>query len=243
MQENLRGRAAGRGLPDRVTGRTWRAGCCAHVGLRGRPARPGRDADRGPAAPAGDRQGLRGRADAAHPRRAHRAAERGRGRAVLPAASASRSPTGTSVIYITHRLAEVRELADRVTVLRDGRVRGTARVAEITDQELLALILGRQLDSTFPPKHPGGGRRRPSLRLDRPGRPRLHRGVRRPCRAGEIVGLAGVVGNGQSSLLRALAGLEPFTGTVRARRPRAVRAGPAAAGRVHARRPAGRGAA
>ena len=60
---------------------------------------------------------------------------------------------GTSVVYITHRMAEVRELADRVTVLRDGRVRGSARVSEISDDELLSLILGRQLDSTFPPKH------------------------------------------------------------------------------------------
>src|SRR3954447_26497414 len=49
---------------------------------------------------------------------------------------------GTSVVYITHRLAEVRQLAGRVTVLRDGRVRGTVAVADITDAELLALIVG-----------------------------------------------------------------------------------------------------
>src|SRR5690242_2552101 len=53
---------------------------------------------------------------------------------------------GTSVVYITHRMAEVRELADRVTVLRDGRVRGSSQVSDISDQELLRLILGRQLD-------------------------------------------------------------------------------------------------
>jgi len=122
--------------------------------------------------------------------------------------------TGTSVIYITHRLAEVRELADRVTVLRDGRVRGTARVAEITDQELLALILGRRLDSTFPPKHPGGGAAEAGLRLTDLAGPGFT-GVSAAVAPGEIVGLAGVVGNGQSSLLRALAGLESFTGTVR----------------------------
>ncbi len=63
---------------------------------------------------------------------------------------------GTAVIYITHRMAEVRELADRVTVLRDGRLRGTSAVADISDDELLALIIGRKLDSTFPPKHDGG---------------------------------------------------------------------------------------
>ncbi|HEV7654576.1 MAG TPA: ATP-binding cassette domain-containing protein [Mycobacteriales bacterium] len=118
---------------------------------------------------------------------------------------------GTSVIYITHRMAEVRELADRVTVLRDGRVRGTARVSEVSDQELLALILGRQLDSTFPPKYDGDGET--SLRIADLAGPGFT-GVSASAQRGQIVGLAGVVGNGQSSLLRALAGLDPFTGTV-----------------------------
>jgi len=52
---------------------------------------------------------------------------------------------GTAVVYITHRLAEVRALADRVTVLRDGTVRGSAETVEISDDELLALIVGRKL--------------------------------------------------------------------------------------------------
>ena len=59
---------------------------------------------------------------------------------------------GTSVIYITHRLAEVRQIAQRVTVLRDGRVRGVARVDEISDADLLGLIVGRTLGSAFPQK-------------------------------------------------------------------------------------------
>src|SRR5207245_8710126 len=60
---------------------------------------------------------------------------------------------GTAVVYITHRLAEVREIADRVTVLRDGKLRGTAAVADISDADLLAMIIGRTLEATFPPKH------------------------------------------------------------------------------------------
>ena len=63
--------------------------------------------------------------------------------------------TGTSVIYITHRLAEVRQIAQRVTVLRDGRVRGVALVSEVTDENLLSMIVGRALGSTFPPKAKG----------------------------------------------------------------------------------------
>ena len=60
--------------------------------------------------------------------------------------------TGTAVICITHRLAELRQIAQRVTVLRDGRVRGVARVDDISDAELLNWIVGRALVSAFPPK-------------------------------------------------------------------------------------------
>jgi len=120
---------------------------------------------------------------------------------------------GTAVVYITHRMAEVRELADRVTVLRDGRLRGTSRVADISDQDLLALILGRQLDSTFPAKHQPVAGTEASLRISDLAGPGFA-GVSATAERGAIVGLAGVVGNGQSSLLRALAGLEPFRGAV-----------------------------
>jgi ribose transport system ATP-binding protein len=120
---------------------------------------------------------------------------------------------GTSVVYITHRMAEVRELADRVTVLRDGRVRGSSRVDTISDDELLALILGRQLESTFPPKHESGPDDEVTLRLSDFAGPGFA-GVNASAERGQIVGLAGVVGNGQSPLLRTLAGLETFHGTV-----------------------------
>ena len=59
---------------------------------------------------------------------------------------------GTAVIYITHRLAELRQIAQRVTVLRDGRMQGSAMVADVSDQDLLAMIVGRRLGSAFPPK-------------------------------------------------------------------------------------------
>ena len=65
---------------------------------------------------------------------------------------------GTSVIYITHRLAELRQIAHRVTVLRDGRVRGGGLVGEIADSELLGMIVGRMLGSAFPPKSDDGSR-------------------------------------------------------------------------------------
>ncbi|HKE64170.1 MAG TPA: ATP-binding cassette domain-containing protein [Micromonosporaceae bacterium] len=120
---------------------------------------------------------------------------------------------GCAVVYITHRLAEVRELADRVTVLRDGKLRGTADVETISDDELLALIVGRQLDSTFPPKHPADGDSATILNVESISGNGFSN-VTLTATAGEIVGVAGVVGNGQSQLLRALAGLEAYTGTV-----------------------------
>ena len=56
---------------------------------------------------------------------------------------------GVAVVYITHRLAEVREIADRVTVLRDGKGRGTVSAASVTDAELLAMIIGRTLEGNL----------------------------------------------------------------------------------------------
>ncbi|MFB2585751.1 ATP-binding cassette domain-containing protein [Herbiconiux liukaitaii] len=120
---------------------------------------------------------------------------------------------GTAVVYITHRMAEVRQLADRVTVLRDGRLRGVARVDEVTDDELLTMIIGRQMESTFPPKHVASDSDEVNLVLDGlSGEDFVD--VSAAVKRGEILGIAGVVGNGQSELLRAIAGLDSFTGRV-----------------------------
>ncbi len=120
---------------------------------------------------------------------------------------------GTAVVYITHRLAEVRVLASRVTVLRDGKVRGSACVDEITDDELLALIVGRRLDSTFPPKRADVADQEPLLVVEGLTGTGFS-DVSLTARKSEILGVFGIVGNGQTALLRALAGLEAFTGTV-----------------------------
>ena len=120
--------------------------------------------------------------------------------------------SGTSVIYITHRLAELRQIAQRVTVLRDGIVRGGGLVGDVSNEHLLEMIVGRQLGSTFPPKAP-----------DTTGAPNLtaqgltgagFRDVSFDVARGEIIGIAGVAGNGQAALVRAIAGLQPFQGAV-----------------------------
>ena len=121
--------------------------------------------------------------------------------------------TGTSVIYITHRLAEVRQIAQRVTVLRDGRVRGGGLVAEIADSALLDMIVGRTLGSAFPPKPDGapGDAVFSVTALSGAG----FDGISFEVARGQIVGVAGVEGNGQAELMRALAGLEPSEGEIR----------------------------
>jgi ribose transport system ATP-binding protein len=119
---------------------------------------------------------------------------------------------GTSVIYITHRLAELRQIAHRVTVLRDGRVRGVALVDGISDAELVALIVGRTLEAAFPPKSQRGAGETSFAVSDLCGRD--IRNVSFDVPRGQIVGVAGVAGNGQSELMRVLAGLQPAQGAI-----------------------------
>jgi ribose transport system ATP-binding protein len=120
---------------------------------------------------------------------------------------------GTAVVYITHRLGEVREIADRVTVLRDGTLRGTSAVREISDAELLALIVGRRLEASFPPKYLATDGDQPLLRVDGLSGSGFQ-DISLAARKGEIVGIGGVVGNGQAAFLRALAGRHASAGSV-----------------------------
>ncbi|MBG1231067.1 ATP-binding cassette domain-containing protein [Aestuariivirga litoralis] len=119
---------------------------------------------------------------------------------------------GTSVIYITHRLAEVRQIAQRVTVLRDGRVRGGGLVKDFGDAEILAMIVGRTLGSAFPPK--ASGNAQDVILAVKALSAKDFKDVSFDVARGHIVGVAGVAGNGQSELMRALAGLLTSEGTI-----------------------------
>ena len=120
---------------------------------------------------------------------------------------------GTAVIYITHRLAEVRALANRVTVLRDGKWRATSNVSEVSDDEIMKLIVGRELESTFPNKHSASSNNQEFFKVQNFSSHDFHE-VSISAKRGEIIGISGVVGNGQSDLLRALAGLSHYEGEV-----------------------------
>ena len=120
---------------------------------------------------------------------------------------------GTSVIYITHRLAELRQIAQRVTVLRDGRFQGVARVEAISDADLLSMIVGRTLGSAFPPKADSAAKD-VNFAVETLSGGKFS-DVSFDVSRSQIVGIAGVAGNGQSELMRALAGLERSSGIVR----------------------------
>jgi ribose transport system ATP-binding protein len=120
---------------------------------------------------------------------------------------------GTAVVYISHRLPEVKRVADRITILRDGQVRGTFRADGISEAEVLRLIIGRSVGQAFPDKGKGADLSAPLLSVQSVAGPLL-RGVDFSVSGGEIVGLAGVEGNGQREFIRALGGLVPVDGAM-----------------------------
>jgi ABC-type sugar transport system ATPase subunit len=117
---------------------------------------------------------------------------------------------GHAVIYVTHRLGEVFEIADRVTVFRNGASQPPAQVSALTMDSLIERILGRPLEAMFPPKAQAFGE--PTLVVEGLETEGLAEPVGVQVRAGEILGLGGQVGSGAECLLRAVAGAQPSTG-------------------------------
>ena len=116
---------------------------------------------------------------------------------------------GVSIIYISHRLGEVKELADRVVVLRDGKNAGALRRDEVTHDAMVRMMVGRELSQFYAHKpHPPG-----DVVLEVKGL-RTTTWPRHPLdfqvRAGEIVGVAGLVGAGRTEVLRAIFGIDPL---------------------------------
>ena len=138
---------------------------------------------------------------------------------------------GVGVVYISHRMAEIFTLADRVTVLRDGEYVATKAVAETSEPELITMMVGRVIDHLFPKfaTQPGAA----VLEVRDLVSPPVVRGVSFTVRAGEIVGLAGLIGSGRSEVAQTVFGMTPArSGEIRiAGRP--VRIGSAAEAKRH----------
>jgi inositol transport system ATP-binding protein len=117
---------------------------------------------------------------------------------------------GKAVLYITHRMDELWEIADQVTVLRDGRCIGTERPGKLTRAQLIRMMVGRELERVFPHERAAPGKvllAARGLTLE----PHF-RDVSFELRAGEILGVAGLIGAGRSKLAEALFGVTPADG-------------------------------
>ncbi|MGZ4355329.1 MAG: sugar ABC transporter ATP-binding protein [Gaiellaceae bacterium] len=123
-----------------------------------------------------------------------------------------RSLVGVGIVYVSHRLPEVLGIADRVTVLRDGIGQGTFDAAGMSEESLVALMIGRPLQHAFPERD-GAGRSPDVLLAVSSLRGERFGPIDLVVNKGEILGLAGAEGNGQVQFLRALAGVERPAGT------------------------------
>jgi len=123
-----------------------------------------------------------------------------------------RSRAGVGILYVSHRLPEVLGIADRISVLRDGVKQGTFEAAGMTEETLVAHMIGRPLQLAFPERDGEG--RAPEVLLEVSGlRGDRFGPIDLKVEKGEILGIAGAEGNGQVQFLRALAGVERRTGT------------------------------
>lgn len=134
---------------------------------------------------------------------------------------------GVAIIYISHRLPEVFALSDHIVVLRDGQVSLRGKPADLTERQVVAAMVGEQVDDFYPKEAHGTATERLVVTdLSRPG---SFEGVDFTVHAGEVLGIGGVMGSGKSEILRSLFGLDPATGTVtidgadaRAKNPKAA---------------------
>ena len=132
--------------------------------------------------------------------------------AQLHALVLERSRAGVGVVYVSHRLPEVLGIAGRITVLRDGVGQGTYGARDMSEDSLVALMIGRPLQLAFPERDADGGPAEILLHVAGLSEDRFGP-IDLAVAKGEILGIAGAEGNGQVQLLRALAGVEPKTGT------------------------------
>jgi ribose transport system ATP-binding protein len=153
--------------------------------------------------------------------------------ATLFAAIRRLTDEGVGVVYISHRLEEVAEVGDTITVLRDGRTVAAGLDPSTSRAELIAAMVGRQFAEVFPDRDPEHRLGPVVLRVDGLARSPVLQPVSFELRGGEVLGLGGLVGAGRTELLRLVAGIDaPTAGTVRLDDVRVPPGRPDAAGRA-----------
>jgi ribose transport system ATP-binding protein len=113
---------------------------------------------------------------------------------------------GVSVVYISHRLEEIFDIADRVTVMKDGRYIDTCDVASIDKNRLVSMMIGRTLESYFPARESRIGQ--PIFKVENIYRGRAVKDVSFEVREGEVLGVSGLVGSGRTETMRAVFGAD-----------------------------------
>jgi len=117
---------------------------------------------------------------------------------------------GVAIVYVSHRLSEIFELADRVTVLRDGARIGTVPVAEVDEPGLISMMVGRSIEQLFPKAEAAQGDE--ALEVRNLSYRSVVKDVSFTVRRGEILGIAGLVGSGRTELALTIFGITPATG-------------------------------
>lgn len=117
---------------------------------------------------------------------------------------------GVAIIYITHRLEEVFRIADRITVLKDGTYVATSEKSSVTEQQLVNMMIGRDLQSFFPERESDIGD--PVLKVEHISCGRAVKDVSFHVNAGEVLGISGLVGSGRTEIVRAIFGEDKMDG-------------------------------
>jgi inositol transport system ATP-binding protein len=120
------------------------------------------------------------------------------------------SETGVTIIYISHRLHEIDDIAHRITVLRDGDLVGTVEKDEVTEHDLIRMMVGRELTNVYPKTEVDIGET--VFRVKNLSSEHTFRNISFNVRKGEIFGIGGLVGSKRTELLEALFGMRPITG-------------------------------
>ena len=119
------------------------------------------------------------------------------------------SAAGTTVVFVSHFLEQVLEIADRITIMRDGRIVRTSEASTESTGSLVEAMIGRTLEANFPPKQPPAPTVETVLKVTGLGRAGSFEDIDLEVKAGEVVALAGLVGSGRTEVVRSVFGVDP----------------------------------
>ena len=119
---------------------------------------------------------------------------------------------GTSIVFISHRMDEIFQICDEAVVLKDGQLMKTEKTCQLTRDDLIKSMVGREITQTFPPRQSLGGPSRMILELENVSLDQKLHDIHLQIPAGQIIGIGGLEGQGQRELARGLFGIQPFSG-------------------------------